>query len=138
MKKEEIQSQQISEVISEMAKARNQRLNSFSIDTYLKAVRNFDPDLVRSVCVELCVNLKKGMPKPCEIKDLLKQTLHLRQVRPNDIHVGPQSDYKINAGFIGMAIRLGLEYGTDRWMRARRKWDNATEFERELWKEKAK
>jgi len=138
MEPEEIQSKQISEVISEMAKARNQRPNSFSIDTYLKAVRNFDPDLVRSVCVELCVNMKKGMPKPCDVKARLKQVLRLRQVRPEDFHTVGPSDYKLNAGFIGMAVRLGLEFGTDRWVRARRKWDNATDFERELWKEKAK
>jgi len=136
MKTEEIQSKQ--EIILEMAKSRKQRPNTFSMDTYLRAVRNFDSDLVRQVCVKLCVNQKKGMPKPHEIKEQLRRYIWAMQIRPEDIHLGPPTNYKINAGFIAMAVRLGLEYGTTRWKKARHKWDHATDFERDLWKEKAR
>lgn len=138
MKTEEMQSQERTEIILEMAKARNKRPNSFELETYLRATRNFDPRDVRRALVELCVSLKKGIPKPYEVKQHLREMLRRLQIRPELEQVGPRTNYKINAGFIALALRLKLEVGSDRWKKARRKWDHANDFDRDLWSEKAR
>ncbi len=138
MNHEETQSKQQEKVIREMAKARNRRVKPFEMELYLRAVRSFDPAIIRRACMQLCGIRKKGIPKPEEVKTRARQLLRYRQIKPVDHQVGPPSNYMREAGFIAMAFRLGIKYRTDRWRKARIKWDAADDAQREVWKKEAK
>lgn len=57
---------------------------------------------------------------------------HYSRVQKLDLP-GPVSNYKLEGGWGGLAVRLRLTPGSREWVKARRKWVGGSDIDRARW-----